>query len=174
MTYFDKKRSFTAYLVGVKPKNTKLAASTDEGHAETKLCLFLTLDIPLTKAMKTCMSPVVQSWITANAAAKGDDETLEKAIPKKLQKVFYALIQFFDEGAKEPVKITPNESGDRTKAQCQITRYFIQAGEPFAQIKITVDFDTVLWNWLGTHLQHSSNAVEIDTKPLQESLPGTV
>ncbi len=47
MLYFAKARKFVGYLVGVKPKNAKLDTSTGEGHAEVKLVLELTFDVPL-------------------------------------------------------------------------------------------------------------------------------
>jgi len=173
MLYFAKARKFGGYLVGVKPKNAKLDTSTGEGHAEVKLVLELTFDVPLTGPMRKHLSPSVQSWITANEALKAGEECLEKASPTK-DKPFDLLIQYFDEDSKEAVALTPNESGGRVKVKCALQRYFIQSSEAFAQIRIIADFDNALWYWLGKHLAHSKNAVNIETKPIQESLAGTV
>lgn len=173
MLYFNKARKFTAYLVGVKPKNAKLETSTSEGHAEVKQVLELTFDVPLTAPMRKHLSPSVQSWISANEKLKAGEECLEKASPTK-DKPFDLLIQYFEEDSKEPVTLTPNESGGRVKVKTALQRYFIQNAEAFAQIRVVADFDKALWMFLGDHLAHSKNAINIETKPIQESLPGTV
>jgi hypothetical protein len=164
VTYFSKSRKFVAYLVGVKPKNAKIDTSTAGGHAETRQILELTFDVPLTKPMRTHLSPPVQSWVESNLKVKAGEECLEKASPTK-DKPFDLLIKYFEEDSKEAVTLTPNESGGRVKVKCALQRYFILSGEAFAQIRITADFDKALWKWLGDHLAHSNNTVSVETKP---------
>ncbi len=172
MTYFDKVRKFTAYVRSVSPKNKKVKQSAAEGggDAGTKLVIMVTIDVPLTGPMQKSLSPAVQSWITANKDVATGAEKLERANPSK-EKPLLVLTKWFDEGAKEPAHSQGSENEKRVTLL--VVKYFFlpDETEPRAQIKLVADFDKGLWAWLGTHLEASSTAIQLETKALQKVLP---
>lgn len=170
MTYFDKVRKFTAYVRSVNPKNKKVKQSAAEGggDAGTKLVIQMTLDIPLTAAMQKSMSPAVMAWLKANVEAATGAETLEKAHPSKDDPLLI-ITKWFNEDAKEPSHEQGRE--DDRRVSLQVLKYFIMEKEPFAQVRLVADFDPKLWAWIGTHMEASNCAIQLETKALQKTLP---
>ena len=175
MEYFKKKRTFTAYVRKVDPKNKKQkqSAVTGGGDAGTKLVIMLTLDCPITKPMRASMSPSVQAWIESNTGDKAAGEVLEKVVPEKEKQGTYYTYAFTNEEQKQPAISRGGKDGGN--ALLTVERYFILEGEAFVQIKMQADFDKELWAWCGDHLDKSqtANAVRVDVQPLQGNLPGT-
>lgn len=171
MTYFDKVRKFTGYVRSVSPKNKKVKQSAAEGggDAGTKLVILVTLDVPLTGPMQKSLSPAVQSWITANKDAATGAEKLERANPSK-EKPLLILTKWFDEGAKEASHTQGSE--DDRRVTLQVLKYFFlpDETEPRAQLRLVADFDKALWIWLGSHMEASNNAIQLETKALQKAL----